>query len=178
MGMNHTYLHPGEARASGEHLATSFYWDNDTQTLYPMPQHDESSLAGAGMAISSVDDWSKYLRHMLDESGPISKAGHAMIKRSHMVVDESVDVLAAAFTGQASYALGWNVGVFENEPVWYHSGYVNQMVSFMFFVPSRRFAYVAMMNTNSLASLDAITARVMSDYFKVEPSKRFDPKDV
>lgn len=178
MGMVHTYLHPGEARAHSEHLATSFYWDNDTQTLYPMPQHDESSLAGAGMAISSVEDWARFLRHMLDESGPVSKAGHGMVKKSHMVVGEGVDVLDAAFTGPVNYALGWNVGVFENEPVWYHSGYVNQMVSFMLFVPTRQFAYVAMMNTNSLAALDAVTARVLSDYFKVEPSRRFDPQPV
>ncbi|OAA82292.1 Beta-lactamase/transpeptidase-like protein [Akanthomyces lecanii RCEF 1005] len=177
MGMNHTYLHPGEAHANGEDLATSFYWDNDTQRLYPMPQHDESNLAGAGMAVSSVEDWSKYLQNMLDESGPMSKAGHTMIKKSHMVIDEGIDVLDAAFTGQVNYALGWNMGVFENEPVWYHSGYVNQMVSFMLFVPNRRFAYVAMMNTNSLASLDAITARVLNDHFKVEPNKRFNPQN-
>ncbi|KAJ3498950.1 hypothetical protein NLG97_g712 [Lecanicillium saksenae] len=177
MGMNRTYLHPGEARANGEDLATSFYWDNDTQALYPMTQYDESNLAGAGMAISSVQDWSKYLRHMLDGTGPISKAGHDMIKKSHMVVGEGIDVLDAAFTGQVNYALGWNMGVFANEPVWYHSGYVNQMVSFMLFIPSRKFAYVAMMNTNSLATLDAITARVLNDYFNVEPSKRFNPQD-
>ncbi|XWW92420.1 hypothetical protein V2A60_000343 [Cordyceps javanica] len=176
MGMFHTYLHPGDALASGEDLAASFYWDNDTHTLYTMPQHDESNLAGAGMAISSVQDWSRYLRHMLDESGPISKDGYATIKKPHMVVDEGVDVLDSAFAGQVNYALGWNVGVFENEPVWYHSGYVNQMVSFMLFVPGRKFAYVAMMNTNSLASLDAVTARVMNDYFNVDPSKRFDPQ--
>lgn len=178
MGMTRTYLHPGEARANGEELAQSFYWDNDTQVLYTMNQYDESNLAGAGMAISSVEDWSKYLQHMLDESGPISKAGHTMIKKAHMVVDEGIDVLDAAFTGQTSYGLGWNIGVFANEPVWYHSGYVNQMVSFMLFVPSRKFAYVGMMNTNSLVTLDSITARVMNDYFGVEPNKRFDPRDV
>lgn len=178
MGMAHTYLHPGDALAHGENLSSSFYWDNDTAGLYTMVQYDEGNLGGAGMAISSVEDWSKYLQHMLDESGPISKAGHAMLKKSHMVVDEGIDVLDAAFTGQVSYALGWNVGVFENEPVWYHSGYVNQMVSFMLFVPGRKFAYVAMMNTNALASLDAITARVLNDYFNVALSRRFDPRDV
>lgn len=177
MGMNHTYLHPGEARANGEDLSKSFYFDNDTQTLNTMTQYDEGSLSGAGMAISSVEDWSKYLQHMMDETGPISKAGYQVIKKSHMVVEEGIDVLDAAFTGQVNYALGWQVGVFGNEPVWFHSGYVNQMVSFMFFVPSRKFAYVGMMNTNSLATLDAITAQVLNDYFNVDPSKRFDPQD-
>ncbi len=178
MGMMHTYLHPSEAIANGEDLSHSFYWDNDTETFHTMSQYDESNIAGAGMALTSVTDWSKYLQHMLDESGPISKSGHASLKKAQMIGEEGNGVLDGVFTGEVDYGLGWDVGVFENERIWWHSGFVNQMISFMAFVPSRKFAFVVFMNTNGLAALDKTFSTIMYDYFKVDNAKRFDTETV
>lgn len=41
-----------------------------------IPWRDATNIAGAGMAISSILDWSRYLRQMIQETGPISKTGH------------------------------------------------------------------------------------------------------
>jgi CubicO group peptidase (beta-lactamase class C family) len=170
MGMHDTFLHPDDALASRGRLAHAYYWNNDTQNYGQIPWRDETAIAGAGMSISSVLDFSRYLRHMINETGPISAAGHAALKDAHMI-SEREDRL---FTGPVYYGFGWQGGVFQNEPIWWHSGLVNSMMSLMAIVPGRDFGFVAMLNSEGTPVLDAVIARVLYDYFDVAPSERFD----
>lgn len=171
MGMNDTFLHPDDALAAGEgRLARPYYWNNDTETYGVIPWRDETNIAGAGMGISSVLDWSRYLRHMISETGPISSAGHAALKAAHMVVEQK-DRL---FKGPTWYGFGWQGSMFQNEPVWWHSGLVDSMMSVMVMVPSRDFGFVLMMNSEGTPALDSILAKTLYDYFGVEEAERFD----
>ncbi|KAJ3538949.1 hypothetical protein NM208_g4241 [Fusarium decemcellulare] len=170
MGMYNTYLHPDDALASGNTLAVPYYWDNDTETQGEIPWRDERNIAGAGMAISSILDWSRYLRHMIQETGPISKAGHHTLKLPHMVVEEG-DRL---FTGPIYYGFGWFGSVFQDEPVWWHSGLVNSMMSIMLMVPSKNFGFVIMINSETMPALDSILAKTLYDFFGVQEDKRQD----
>lgn len=167
MGMVNTYLDPDEALASGNQLAHAYYYDNDTQTFGLLPWNDEASVAGAGMAISSVLDWSRYIRHMIEEAGPISKAGHAALKAPHMVSEQDRRI----YSGTEFYGLGWASNIIQNEAVWYHSGRVSGMLSYMAFVPSRQFGFVIMLNTESVAALDCIFSATLFNYFRVAESK-------
>ncbi|KAJ4246600.1 hypothetical protein NW762_013542 [Fusarium torreyae] len=170
MGMYDTYLHLDDALASGNTLAVPYYWNNDTESLGPIPYRDEQSIAGAGLAKSTINDWSRYLRHMLEETGPISKAGHHVLKQPHMVVVEA-DRL---FTGPLYYGFGWFSSVFQDEQVWWHSGLVNSMMSIMLMVPSRNFGYVIIMNGETTPALDSIIAKTLYDFFDVPEEKRHD----
>ncbi|KAF7561463.1 hypothetical protein G7046_g2680 [Stylonectria norvegica] len=170
MGMFDTYLHPDDARASGSSLARPYYWNNDTGSHGKIPWRDETNIAGAGMAISSILDWSRYLRHMIQESGPISKAGHRTLRFPHMVIDEG-DRL---FTGPIYYGFGWFGSVFQDEPVWWHSGLVDSMMSIMIMIPSREFGFVIMLNSEGTPALDSIIAKTLYDYFDVEQDRRVD----
>ncbi|KAJ4191195.1 hypothetical protein NW767_010989 [Fusarium falciforme] len=168
MGMRNTYLHPDDALASDSTLAVPYYWNNDTETYGEIPWRDEQNIAGAGMAISSVLDWSRYLQHMIDETGPIPKAGHHVLKLPHMVVEESERL----FTGPVYYGFGWFGSVFQDEPVWWHSGLVNSMMSIMLMIPSKKFGLVIMLNSENAPVLDSIIAKTLYDFFHVEEGKR------
>ncbi|KAJ4328427.1 hypothetical protein N0V84_001111 [Fusarium piperis] len=168
MGMRNTYLHPDDALASESTLAVPYYWNNDTETYGEIPWRDEQNIAGAGMAISSILDWSRYLRHMIDETGPISKAGHHILKLPHMVVEEHERL----FTGPVYYGFGWFGSIFQDEPVWWHSGLVNSMMSIMLMIPSKRFGFVIMLNSENAPALDSIIAKTLYDFFDVEEGKR------
>lgn len=170
MGMFDTFLHPDDALASNKSLATSYYWNNDTKSHGVVPWRDETNIAGAGMAISSVLDWSRYLRHMMKETGPISKRGHKLLKHPHMVVTSSDDL----FTGPLYYGFGWQGSVFQDKPAWFHNGRVNSMISFMLMIPSEEFAFVVMMNSEELAAMYAIWARILYDRFGIDKAKRQD----
>lgn len=170
MGMFGTYLHPDDARGSGNSLARPYYWNNDTETYGEIPWRDETNIAGAGMAISSVLDWSRYLRHMIQESGPISEAGHRMLRFPHSIVEDKDGL----FTGPVYYGFGWLGGIFQNEQVWWHSGLVDSMMSIMVFIPRKKFGFVLMMNSEGTPALDSILAKILYDYFEVDQGERVD----
>lgn len=171
MGMWDTFLHPDDALAAGEgRLAHPYYWNNDTETYGEIPWRDETSIAGAGMSISSVSDWSRYVRHMIDETGPISAAGHEALKAANMVAEHK-DRL---FVGPVWYGFGWQGSVFQNEAVYYHSGLVDSMMSLMVMIPGRKFGFVLMMNSEGTPVLDSIIAKTLYDYFEVDEAERFD----
>ncbi|EFY86410.1 penicillin-binding protein, putative [Metarhizium acridum CQMa 102] len=172
MGMFNTFLHPGDALAGGCRLAHAYYYNNDTQQFGELPWNDEGSVAAAGMAISSVLDWSRYLRHMISESGPIPKAGHAALKAPHMVSEQDKRI----YSGTEFYGLGWGSNMIQNEAVWYHSGRVSGMLSYMAFIPARKFGFVIMLNTESVAALDSIFSTTLFNYFEVASSNRYDIK--
>lgn len=168
MGMRNTYLHPDDALTGEGTLAVPYYWDNDTEAYGEIPWRDEKNIAGAGMAISSILDWSRYLRHMIDETGPISEAGHRILKLPHMVVKENEQL----FTGPVHYGFGWFGSVFQGEPVWWHSGLVNNMMSMMLMIPNKKFGFVIMLNSENTPALDSIIAKTLYDFFDVEEGKR------
>ncbi|KAK2592348.1 hypothetical protein QQS21_009968 [Conoideocrella luteorostrata] len=170
MGMFSTYLHPSDALNSGNDLARPYYYNNDTREYGIMPWNDEGSVAGAGMAISSVLDWSRYLRHMIEDTGPISKAGHAALKTPHMVSEQDKRI----YSGTEFYGLGWGSNMMQNEAVWYHSGRVSGMLSYMAFVPSRKFGFVVMLNTESVAALETVFSTTLFNYFDVPVAKQSD----
>jgi CubicO group peptidase (beta-lactamase class C family) len=170
MGMFNTYLHPSDAVASGDQLAHAYYYNNDTQKFGRLPWNDEPSAAGAGMAISSVLDWSRYLRHMIEEKGPISMAGHAALKAPHMISEQDKRI----YSGTELYGFGWASNMIENEAAWYHSGRVSGMLSYMVFVPSRKFGFVVMLNSESVPALDSIFSAILFNYFGVAQSQHSD----
>lgn len=172
MGMDNTYLHPDDALARGETLCQPFYWNNDTNTYGVVEWKDEHNVAGAGMAISSVSDWAKYLRHMIDESGPISKAGHAALKEPKMLATP-----LPYFVGPLYYAFGWQSTVFQNENIYFHSGLVDRMMSIMVMIPSRRFGFVIMTNASRQPALDSILMEALYDHFQVPEVERIKVAD-
>lgn len=58
--------------------------------------------SGAGAVVSNVEDYTKWLRCLLDEAAPLSKAGHAAVRTPRIVMPGS----SKGFDADASYALG------------------------------------------------------------------------
>lgn len=84
-GMGGTFLDVFDPRLheGGRALAKSYWWVNATQSyvLNPNIEGRMRGDAGAGAVISNVVDYTKYLRVMMAEAGPISKKGHLELKR-------------------------------------------------------------------------------------------------
>ena len=170
MGMKSTYLSLRDAESSGQVLADEHRYNNDTDAYDFIPHSQFAWSEGAGMTISNVIDYSRYLRVMMAESAPLSKAGHRALKTARAAVANK-ELLP--FTGPVWYCLGWFGGVFAGEEVWFHSGQVNGHVTNMIMVPARNFAVVNMQNTESII-VEVIPFKVLYDFLKIEPDKRVD----
>lgn len=175
MGMDQTFLGDWDPlfESHGSQLADAYHWVNSTGKYVKQPRHGTSSSVraaeGAGAVVSNVLDYTKYLRVMMAEAGPISKAGHRELKAPRTFHD----LHKGMFVGQETYGLGWMSAVFEGQQVFYHTGTVIPFVTFMVMIPSKSYGIVVMGNGHSYAR-ELVTYRILYDLFGVEKSRRRD----
>lgn len=175
MGMNETFLGDWDPlfEPSGLKIADGYYWVNSSGRYVKQPPETTSFAVradeGAGAVVSNVLDYTKYLRVMMAEAGPVSKAGHRELKSPRSFHDFHQDL----FVGPVTYGLGWMSGVFEGHEVFYHTGTVTPFVTFMMMVPSKNYGIVVMANGYSHVR-ELVTYRVLYDLFGVEESRRRD----
>ncbi|KAH0441187.1 hypothetical protein CcaCcLH18_02097 [Colletotrichum camelliae] len=169
MGMGETYFSLGDAEGSGLVLANEYVYDPVQGKHLQVPHKPWTAEEGAGSIISNILDYAKYLRVMMNEDAPLSKDGHREVKtpRSFSSMSEP------PFVGPVTYAFGWNQAVFEGERAYFHSGQVNQFVSIMIMIPSKKFAVTVMSNTESPA-IELIAHHLLYEHFGVPKDKRLD----
>jgi CubicO group peptidase (beta-lactamase class C family) len=173
MGMNSTYLSLPDVKRSKHVMADEYWYNNDTDEYENIPHVGFPSIEGDGMTISNVLDYSRYMRTMMTESLPISRAGHASLKTARSIAATK----RPPFSGPVYYGLGWFGSIFAGEEVWFHAGQVTGHLSNMIMIPSRQFAVVTMLNslTGALAQ-ELIFFKVLYDYLDVDRDKRYDIK--
>ncbi|KAG8168676.1 hypothetical protein KVR01_001425 [Diaporthe batatas] len=175
MGMNETFLGNWDPsfNSSGLRLADGYWWINSSQKYLKQPEGTTSYSVradeGGGAVVSNVMDYTKYLRVMMNDDGPLSKAGHRELKSPRSFHHMHQDL----FVGPVTYGLGWMSGVFEGHEVFFHTGTVTPFVTFMMMVPSKSFGIVVMGNGYSHAR-ELVTYRILYDLFGVEESRRQD----
>lgn len=175
MGMEETFLGDWDPLlgSSGPQLADGYLWVNSTGKYVMQPRGENSRwlrvTEGDGAVVSNVLDYTKYLRVMMAEAGPISKEGHRELKRPRTFHNFHEGL----FVGPETYGLGWMSAVFEGHQVFYHTGTVVPFVTFMVMVPSKSYGIVVMANGWSHVR-ELVTYRVLYDLFGVEESRRRD----
>ncbi len=170
MGMNETYFGRRDPKPSHLVVAESYHWHSDSKKHTPLSEEDMAD-EGAGAIVSNVLDYAKYLRTMMAESKPISKAGHETLKTPRIVFPTESQM--PPYTGPVLYDLGWFQSIFEGNQVWFHTGLTTMYATIMLMIPSKSFAIVAMINSDTVAK-DAVAYRILYDRFEVPPERRFD----
>ncbi|KAH8892869.1 beta-lactamase/transpeptidase-like protein [Thozetella sp. PMI_491] len=170
LGMHQTYLAREDAEASGLPLATEYRWHNDSESFAPVAHLPNGrGREGAGMVISNVVDYAQYLRAMMTEAAPLSKAAHAAIRMPRTIQDEG----SLPYTGPLCYGFGWSGGVIHDERFWFHNGQIREHVSQMWMFPDREFALVTLANAESDAP-EIIAWKIIYDVLGVPSGKRWD----
>lgn len=175
MGMNETFLGDWDPsfEPSGLDLANGYWWVNSTGRYAEQTRESTGDMVradeGAGAVVSNVMDYTKYLRVMMAEAGPISKAGHRELKAPRSFHGFHQDL----FVAPPTYGLGWMSGVFEGHQVFFHTGTVTPFVTFMVMIPSKNYGIVVMANGVSHVR-ELVTYRILYDLFGVEESRRRD----
>jgi len=106
LGMNASTVNLTESLAlEGNTLAYGYAWDNVTETLVKQ-EWWSGLLTGAGGLITSVNDYTKYLRAMIHQSLPFSKELQKALVKPLTVADP---VFEADYISDYFYAMGWGV---------------------------------------------------------------------
>ncbi|KAK1974796.1 penicillin-binding protein [Colletotrichum cereale] len=169
MGMNETYFSLPDAESSGLVLAREYFYDHVHKEYSEIPHDPSSAEEGAGNIISTVLDYAKYLRVMINESGPLSKAGHRELKTPRNFVTSS----KSPYVGPVTYTLGWDGAVFEGEQMYFHSGAVTMFRSQMMMILSKQIGVAVFTNSETRVP-EIIAHHVLWEHLGVPKDKRYD----
>jgi CubicO group peptidase (beta-lactamase class C family) len=117
LNMISTYFSLSDALKSGKPFAQGYYWLTQSQTFTRVDYIDESSMEGCGAVISSVRDYSKWIRMMIDRTGPVSEVGHEALVTPRILEGESQIPDTYVF-----YGYGWEIKSYRGYEVITHNG--------------------------------------------------------
>lgn len=173
LGMNSTYFSLEDALAAPEDLASGYYWD------YPggggfkdvsFSGLDEAS--GAGAVVSNVLDYAKWIRCLLNEAKPLSKAGHKAIKTPRIFMEDN----SPAYDAPRSYSLGWMVGTYKGHRVYTHSGGMEAYGAEVYFLPELNYGVVTFGNTPGSSNTvgNILVWKLINDKLGIDEKERYD----
>ena len=118
LGMAGTYFTLEDGLAAPEHFAAGYYWDEKNGSFGTVPYMPLEEVTGAGSIISSVRDYAKWLRCLVEEAAPLPKAAHRAFKTPRVFVSDE----PGAYDTPSGYAFGWWTTSYKGHRVWTHSG--------------------------------------------------------
>ncbi|EED23037.1 penicillin-binding protein, putative [Talaromyces stipitatus ATCC 10500] len=124
-------------------LAIPYGWDEESSQAKEIPYCD-AVLSGAGAVISNVLDYAKYIRSMMRQSGPLSKAGYAAMLTPRSFCPQMLPQLKK----QMLYTLGWMSSTYHGEFVMLHPGGLEGMTATMVYFPERDWGALVFCNAD------------------------------
>ncbi|PHH84555.1 hypothetical protein CDD83_1738 [Cordyceps sp. RAO-2017] len=175
--MRSTSLQPGAARAKGlgDRIATGYVWDDEAKTYEPTPWTDSPEAQGAGGIVTSVDDYVKWVKAVMNREPPITDAVYRGLVEKRILQDEDADEAddmdddeADDFplpdTPELYYAAGWEIRQYCGHMVVSHDGSEDGFRSNHFFVPDLRLGGVIVGNSNCAATvINMLTHRLIDE---------------
>jgi hypothetical protein len=166
------YFSTPAAQAAPEFLAQGYVYNKNK--YQPVPFMDLSIVTGAGSVISTVLDYTKWIKALIETSGPISKKGYKALLTSRSILEKG-DAVHTPFTGPETYALGWFTGTYQGYEFFTHSGGMEAFGAEVIFFPKLKYGIVSLGNT---ATSNAVEERLMwylvDEKIGVPERKRFD----
>jgi len=172
LNMKSTYFSAAAARKAAEHFAQGYCYHNGT--YHEVPDMELHQVTGAGFIVSNVLDYTKWIRAMLDEAPPISKAGHKAIRTPRTLFTEFGD--DSAWTGPFAYSLGWFNGVYKGHEVYWHTGGMEAFGALVVILPKIRYGLVAFGNiaTRSNSAEEVLIWHLVDERLGIKEEERFD----
>lgn len=153
LGMTRTYWTPQEAEdaaSSGTVLARGYAWDSSSEKFVEEDVPESLSVSGAGVMISNVLDYAKWLQCMMTQSSPLSRASHqTLIEPRIHFQKHSSNPLPPPF----AYALGWRIDTYHGQRIIWHTGSWTGFGSTMMYLPDLQWGLVMFGNTTITSNM-------------------------
>jgi CubicO group peptidase (beta-lactamase class C family) len=169
------YFSTPAAKNAPEDLAQGYFYYKEKH--HPVPYMDLDIVSGAGSVVSNILDYSKWLKALLNRSGPISKAGYKSLFSARTIVDPEGDhVTSTPYTGAQTYALGWFHSVYKGYEFFEHGGGVEAFGAEVIFFPALKYGLVSFGNTaiTSNAAEARLIWHLIDEKLGIPHKERFD----
>ncbi|KAM4057712.1 reverse transcriptase (RNA-dependent DNA polymerase) [Hirsutella rhossiliensis] len=154
-----------EAKDSSVPLALSYAWREKDQRYKELPYLDVEHMSGAGGIISNVIDYAQWLKCLIHEAKPFSKAVHKDIRTPRFIHDArpalGIDV--------DLYGLAWQRTTIHGQVVYWHYGSTITFGALVYWLPEVKFGIVALANgaeTSNQAEL-ILVRRLLDDKLRI-----------
>ena len=117
LNMTSTYFSLSDTLQSGKPFAQGYYWRTDSQTFTEVEYIDETSMEGCGAVISSVNDYSRWIRMMIERTGPITESGH-----QDLITPRILEETNPVTDSYVFYGYGWEMEMYRGYEVITHNG--------------------------------------------------------
>ncbi|CAI7671999.1 unnamed protein product [Penicillium viridicatum] len=152
LGMDDTYFSVTDVSRDpslGPRLVQGYTWDPGTDTYIAEPYMNDVAVTGAGAMVSSVLEYTKWLRAMIYQKGTISPQGRAELLKPRTIITNWDELVGPPPAPCHLYALGWFVDSYRGEPFYWHSGSWPGFGIMVGFLPSKGFGFAMMGNTTN-----------------------------
>lgn len=172
LGMKSTYFDLDDAIEAPEHLASGYKWDAEHGNYTEVPYMVVTEEGGAGAIFSNVLDYAKWVKCLLHEAAPLSKAVHADIKTPRMISSP----LPAKGFDTVLYGLGWEHTMLYGHVLYRHSGGMHAYGAYVYWMPGISYGVVSFANTavtSNVVQIILLTS-LIADKLGIPEHERFD----
>lgn len=176
LDMHSTNLQPERARAKGlgERIATGYAWDEESETYHGFQTPDCPEAQGAGSIITSVNDYIKWVKAMMNHEAPITEEIYKGLIKSRTFQSPNFENLPP-LTSPMAIGAGWEICFYRGHMVVSHDGAVPGFGTCHFFLPDFKFGGAIFGNSGGGGIVSAIVARELIDeVLKVPETERPD----
>jgi hypothetical protein len=176
LGMHSTNLQPERARANGlsDRIATGYAWQEKIEEYKGFQSPDCPEADGAGSIITSVNDYIKWVKAMMNNEDPITAEVYNGLVKLRSIEDPEMDELPP-FTSMTAYAVGWEVLFYRGHKVIQHSGSVPGFGTRHFFLPGFKFGGVIFGNSSDAGvAAQVLVQELIDEVLGVPKAERLD----
>ena len=179
LSMTRTYFSLEQVKAAVDtgdaSLAQGYQFNNVTGEYSAVEALDLTEISGAGAVVSNVLDYTKWLRFLINQSLPLSEAGHNALRTPRINIPIPPK---SATIGIGAYALGWEVVDYHGEPLIMHDGGLPGYGAKVGYFPRQGFGFALMGNTaaTSNAVAEILSYRLMDEKLRVPVNDRVSGK--
>lgn len=180
LGMDSSNLQPAraEARGLGDRIATGYFWDKKTEEHRGFPYTDTPEANGAGSIITSVNDYIKWVRAIMNQQDPITEDTYQGLIRGRIIADPDHKDLAP-FTSPVFIGAGWEVAYYRGYRIVQHDGGIPGVSTTHFFLPEVKFGACIFGNSeDSYAVGRIVMAEMIDEVLNIPADQRVDWEQV
>ncbi|EQL00521.1 beta-lactamase family protein [Ophiocordyceps sinensis CO18] len=178
LDMRSTNLQPERARAKGlgHRIATGYFWDEHGHKYRGVRPRGDPEAQGADSVITSVNDYIKWVRAMVNHEGPITRDVYDGLVRLRIIEDQG-DAHLRPFTSPLFYSAGWETYYYRGNTVISHDGNDPGFNTYHFFLPELKSGGVILTNSDSGGAIVNILMReIIDEFLGVPVAERVDWK--
>lgn len=164
LNMTSSSLQPSRARAKGfeDRFARGHEWDKKTEKMTSIGMVEVPEADGAGSIITSVNDYIKWVRAMMNQEGPVTEQVYEGIMRPRTIASTKMDKLPP-YTSPSLYCAGLERSWYRGHLRVDHGGGVTGYSTKQFFLPGHKFGGVVISNSGSTDGADDVIVDELID---------------